>query len=418
MPSSWNNRRTFLGALGTTFIGNMIPKPWPLLSSTQSSHALKSAHSLDEKEEYLFEKGLLYFLTAALGPASKKVVDATSAALYELETNPAAKLYGTGEFQSLAEKTRQSAANLMGCDANEMMITRSTTDGMYAIAQGLQLKPGDRVLTTDQEHDGGLLCWEYLRKYHGVLLDIIKIPPGENNPNEFMSRMESAVTKDTRVISVSHILSSTGLRMPVETIAEYARSYNILCIVDGAQSVGNIEVNVKKLGCHAYTTSGHKWLMGPKGTGLLYIADEVTDIIRPIQFENRDKFYTQSTGVGNLPGAIGLGVAIDTVLSKGIGSIESHNMMLRNRIYDGLKSIRKIKIMSAPPGPLASPLVTFELPSTMDSHDFRLKLLNQYHISVKMVPKHWMNGIRISPHIFNTGKEVDKVLDVLQHELT
>jgi len=91
---------------------------------------------------------------------------------------------------------------------------------------------------------------------------------------------------------------------------------------------------------------------------------------------------------------------------------------LRNRIYDRLKSIQKIKIMSAPPGLLASPLVTFELPSTIDSREFRLKLLDQYHISVKMVPKHWMNGIRLSPHIFNTEKEVDKVLDVIQHELT
>jgi len=413
MPSSWNHRRTFLGAMGTTFIGSMISKSWPL----SSSYSSKQTHTLEGKDEYLFENGLLYFLTAALGPCSRKVVDATSAALYELETNPAGKLYGTGEYASLAEKTRQSAALLLGCNENEIMITRSTTDGMCAIAQGLQLKPGDRVLTTDQEHDGGLLCWKYLQKYHGVILDYIKIPPGENNANEILSRMESAVTKETRVISVSHILSSTGLRMPVEAIAEYARSYNILCIVDGAQSAGNIEVNVKRLGCHAYATSGHKWLMGPKGTGLLYISDEVSEIISPMQYEDSRKFYNESIGVGNLPGAIGLGMAIEIARTTGMTSIEKHNMKLRNRIYDGLKSIQKIKIISAPPGPLASPLVTFELPATIDSQDFRIKLLEQYHLSVKMVPKHWLNGIRISPHIFNTEKEVDRLLEILRLEL-
>ena len=415
MPSSWNHRRTFLGALGTTLAGSVIAKSLPLASSIQSSSVMTPA--IEAEGEYLFEPGLLYFMTAALGPCSRKVVDTTSAALYELEKNPAAMLYGNGAFAMRAEQTRQSAATLLGCNANEIMITRSTTDGMNSIAQGLRLKPGDRVLTTDQEHDGGYLCWKYLEHYHGVILDIIKIPPGENDVNAIMQRIESTVTKDTRVISISHLLSSTGLRMPVATIAEYARSYNILCIVDGAQSVGNIEVNVKTLGCHAYATSGHKWLMGPKGTGLLYLSDEVKDKIRPMQFEDKRNFYNESTGVGNLPGAIGLGVAIETVLATGISTIENHNMMLRNKFYEGLKSIKKINIMSAPGGSMASPLLTFELPPEIDSQAFRISLLEKHNLSVKMVPKRWMNGIRLSPHVFNTEAEVDKALEIFRAEL-
>jgi selenocysteine lyase/cysteine desulfurase len=416
MPSSWNNRRTFLGAMSTTFLGTLLQQTWPGTSS-KSELDTPLPGEMQKGKDYLFEPGLTYFLTAALGPCSRTVVEEISKAMYTMESNPSAKLYGTGEFASLAEKTRESAATLLGCKKDEMVITRSTTDGMNALTQGIRFQPGDRVITTDQEHGGGLLCWKYAERYLGVKLDIIEIPPGENDSTAIIGRIESALTNQTRVISVSHILSSTGLRMPVEIIAEIARSYDILCIVDGAQAVGNIEVNVKAMACHAYATSGHKWLMGSKGTGLLYISDEVNDIIRPMQYEDNRNFYNESIGVGNLPGAIGLGKAIEIALSTGIANIEKHNMELRNRIYNGLLKIDKIKMMSAAPGKLASPLITFQLPDEIDSQEFRMKLAEKYKMMVKSVPQRWMNGIRLSPHIFNTEKEVDKLLEVLRTEL-
>ena len=188
---------------------------------------------------------------------------------------------------------------------------------MNAIAQGLRLNAGDHILSTDQEHGGGILCWEYLAKYHGVVLDKISIPPGENNAEQILNRISDTITSKTRLISISHVFSSTGLRVPIDKISALARSKGILCIVDGAQAAGAIKVNVKELGCHAYATSGHKWLMAPKGTGLLYISKEAQDIIRPMQFEESCNTYNEGSGTVNLAAILGLAKAIEYLEAVG-----------------------------------------------------------------------------------------------------
>ena len=196
-----------------------------------------------------------------------------------------------------------------------------------------------------------------------------------------------------------------------------ARSKDILCIVDGAQAAGAVNVNVKELGCHAYATSGHKWLMGPKGTGLLYLSKEVQDKIRPIQFETSYNTYNDSGGVGNLPGILGLGRAISFLESADINKVEKHNLTLRNRLYKGLSEIHNLTIVSPPHGPLASPLLSCRLPDTIDAGAFSRMLLDKYKISVRAVHKQWFNGLRFSLHLFNTEKEVDLVADTMRKEL-
>jgi selenocysteine lyase/cysteine desulfurase len=213
------------------------------------------------------------------------------------------------------------------------------------------------------------------------------------------------------------VLASTGLRMPIAEISALAKSRNLLCIVDGAQSAGGIQVDVKALGCHAYATSGHKWLMGPKGTGLLYLAAGTESLIKPMQLQDGRAFYSESSGVGNLPGAVGLGVALESLEAIGMQEVERHNVALRNRLYDGLTKIRAITVVSPPPGPLATPLVTFALPARIDSQEFRARLREKYNVEIKVVPKRWLNGNRLSPHIFNTQKEVDAMLAALRTEL-
>ncbi len=206
--------------------------------------------------------------------------------------------------------------------------------------------------------------------------------------------------------------------MPIPEISALARSRGIYCVVDGAQAVGGIAVNVRNLGCHAYATSGHKWLMGPKGTGLLYLALEAKDAIQPIQFEDSRLYYNESSGVGNLPGAVGLGVAIDSLTATGIETVETHNLALRNWIYAGLRALRIGRVVSPAPGPLATPLVTFELPNGTDSQALMKTLRDKHHVQVKVVPKRWLNGIRLSPHIFNTPDDVMTLLSALRTELT
>lgn len=414
MTSSVHNRRTFLGAVTAGAAGGLLVKP-----GFSSSVTKDLTPSLPPSAgEYLFADGITYLNTGTLGPCRSETIEASMKAWEELESLPV-KFYGLFGANALAEKTRTTAAKFLGCDLTEILITTSTTNGMNAIAQGLRLNAGDRILATDQEHGGGLHCWEYFEKYYGAKIDKIAVPQGEYSAEAVLERVNKAITKNTRLITVSHVFSSTGLRMPIKEISALARSKGILCIVDGAQAAGAIKVNVKELGCHAYATSGHKWLMGPKGTGLLYLSKDAQAAIRPMQFEQSYNTYTGGNGVVNLACILGLDNAITYLDSVGIAKVEEHNMSIRNRLYERLQNVPNLKIVSPPPGPLASPMLACLLSDKFERQAFVKMLMDKYNLSIRATHKEFgFNGIRFSMHIFNTEKEVDRAAEILHRELT
>jgi selenocysteine lyase/cysteine desulfurase len=368
--------------------------------------------------EYLFEPGLNYLNTAALGPTPRSVLDKVLKAWYELELDPVMMAYGNGAVHVATDNARNQVAQLIGCSADELLMTRSATDAMNSVALGLNLNPGDRVLTTDVEHEGGSVCWSYLKKRRGINIDVVSIAPGDFDIKAIVSRFEKGLTESTKVISVSHIVTSTGLRMPIAEIVALAKNAGILCVVDGAQAVGGIAVDVKKLGCHAYVGTGHKWLMGPKGTGFLYISKDASSLIQPVQREDGVRFVAGSTGIGSLPLVVGLGAAADAMQKRGILTVEKRIVELRDRAYVGLKNVSKIQIVSPPPGPLATALLSFKLPDTVASGAFREQLLKKYGIVIKVLgEKRAFNGNRISPHIFNTEKDIDEAIKAIRTEL-
>lgn len=410
------NRRKFLSSVGSVAAaGTILNTAFPF-SSAQAQ--VDSALPGQPGDEYLFDEGLTYLNTGTLGPCRKETIEESMNMWKELESFPV-KFYGGGGKDPLAEKTRGIAAGFFGCDTSEIMITNSTTSGMNAVAQGLRLKAGDHILITDQEHSGGLMCWNYLAKYCGAIVDKINIPPGENNSVLVLQRIKENLRKETRLVSVSHVLSSTGLRMPIAEISSLARDNGSLCIVDGAQAAGAIEVNVKKLGCHAYATSGHKWLMGPKGTGILYISKDARHLIRPMQFDESYNTYNNGNGVVNLACILGLGKAIGYLESIGITKVEAHNLSLRNRLYEKLKDLKNATILSPKAGPLSSPMLTLLLPDPFNKNQFVKMLLDKHKLSIRPTHKEFgFNGIRFSIHIFNTEKEIDFAAEIMHKELT
>jgi selenocysteine lyase/cysteine desulfurase len=371
--------------------------------------------------EYLLAPGLTYLNTAALGPTTRDVLDRTLQAWREVELNPVRMSYGEGPVHVATDRVREAAAAFLGCDRDNLLITRSTTEAMNTVALGMRLTAGDHVLTTDQEHRGGTECWRYLSGRRGVLVDIVPIAQSDHDPKTIVDRFAAAITPDTRVISVSHIFTSTGLRMPVAELAALARARGVLCVVDGAQALGQITVNVKALGCHAYAASGHKWLMGPKGTGLLYVSPDAAEAIAPIQWQDTrqdtKRYVAGSTGMGSLPLVIGLGAAIEKASARGMAMIERRVLELREYTIRQLRSVSSVSVVSAPAGPLASALVAVALPSRIDSQALQTTMRDKHNIMVKLVEKQWFNGIRISPHIFNTQADIDRAIQALRTEL-
>jgi selenocysteine lyase/cysteine desulfurase len=229
--------------------------------------------------------------------------------------------------------------------------------------------------------------------------------------------MAAAITPRTKVLSFSHLLSSTGLRMPVAALCALARTRGCVSVVDGAQALGGVVVDVKALGCDVYATSGHKWLLAPKGTGLLYLNPSLGAHVDPIVLQSGRAAYTASTGVGNIPGVIGLGAAFDYLRERGMPAIESHNLAVRRRLDETLAMVPRLRIVSAREPELASPLLSYRLPDDVKAHDLYLRLLEKHRVVVKVVPGNWFNGHRISTHLFNTEQDVDTLVRALKAEL-
>ena len=367
--------------------------------------------------DYMLQPGLIHLNTASLGPTPRPVLERVLEAWRLLEANPVPNAYGAGAVLTAADAVRGEAAALLGCDPDEIMITRGTTDGMNSLAEGIRLASGDRILTTDQEHEGGEACWQHRARREGLQLDRVAIAPDELDLDAILRRFAAAITPSTRVISVSHVITTTGLRMPIAAISALARAHDILCIVDGAQAAGAIQVDVKALGCHAYATSGHKWLMGPKGTGLTYISRDAGARIEPTRWELGRTYGSESTGLGPQPLAIGLGAAIAALRATGMAEVERHNVALRNYAWRRLADYRRVELVGPPPGPGNTPLVAFRLLGSIVARDLRIRLTQAHNVVVKSAEPRWLNGLRLSPHLFNTEQDIDAAVAALRAEL-
>jgi len=371
----------------------------------------------ESASQYLFAPGLVYLNTAALGPTTRSVLERTLQAWNQLESDPVMMAYGDGAVHAATDTAREQIAGLINCTADELLFTRSATSAMNSLALGMNLSRGDRVLTTDVEHEGGTNGWFYLKRRAGIEVDLVTIGPTDHDVAGILDRFDRAMTSETRVVFVSQIVSATGLRLPVREITGLARRRGIVSIVDGAQAAGVIDVDVRSLGCDAYVGTGHKWIMGPKGTGFAYISKDSGTSIQPIEWEQGKRFVCGSTGVGSLPLVIGLGEAAQAMKARGMRAVEQRAVGLRDRAYAGLAKIPHITLYSPPPGPLASSLVAFRLPDAVDSREFRDRLLSKYKLVVKVAEKRWFNGTRLSPHIFNTESEIDGAVEAIRREL-
>jgi selenocysteine lyase/cysteine desulfurase len=391
------SRRTFLAGIGAAAAAA------PALARAQSANG--------------FSPGLIYLNTGSLGPTPQPVLDRVMEVWRTLEENPVVNGYNEGAGLAAAEAARAEVAGLVGCATDNLLITSGTTRAMNIVAGSVRLARGDAVLTTDQEHHGGIAGWTWRARRDGVRIDRVPVPPEENDGAAIVARIAAAIRPETRVISVSHVLFSTGLRMPVLEISALARARGLLCVVDGAQAVGAIRVDVAAIGCHAYAGSGHKWLMGPKGTGLLYVSPDAAGRIEPIEWEMGHGYVSESAGFGPEPLVAGLGVAAATVRAIGIADVERRILALRNHAWRAFSALPSVQMASPPPGPLASGLVAIRLPAAIEARPFLRRLRERHNVVARAIPGEPFNGLRFATHIFNTVAEIDAAAAGLRTEL-
>ncbi|MDX6342656.1 MAG: hypothetical protein QOH87_2794, partial [Trebonia sp.] len=242
-------------------------------------------------------------------PVLNAVIDHLLAA--EAFREPAYPWFGYEESDRLRE-VRDALAAFLHCKRDELALVRNATEANNVVCNGLDLKPGDEVLLTDQEHPGGRCCWEQKAARYGIKLNFVTLPKPPASADEIVERFRRALTPRSRVLVFSHVTTMTGLILPAKELCRLARERDVLTHVDGAHAIGQIPLDLHDLGCDFYATSPHKWLLAPKGTGTLYVREELLDrlwvTIASAEWRNRTlKAYRFSNvGTSNLSVMVGL----------------------------------------------------------------------------------------------------------------
>ena len=233
------------------------------------------------RKRFLFPTSVTYCNTGTLGAIPRDVMDVLVKGLERLEHELPDWPYFQADGEPLTgyqplTQARAEVGAFINAPADEISFTQNATMGMSFIANGLDLAAGDEIVSTKQEHAGGIGGFRLRAKRHGVVVRELPLDDAlAKGPDGVVAMFADAITPRTRVVMFSHITSGKGINMPAKELCALARSRGALAVVDGAQAVGQIRVDVKELGCDVYAASPHKWLLAPKGTGILYIKRDV-----------------------------------------------------------------------------------------------------------------------------------------------
>ena len=227
-----------------------------------------------------------YLNTGWSGPLSAPVVEAMRRWLdLELDHGPTTRRVMDDRIE-LGGRMREVTAQLLGADADEIAITGNTTEGLNIVINGLDLGPGDGVVTTSVEHSSGIVPAYYLRERRGVELEIVAVA-AEDTPGAIVERFAAALGERARLVIISEISYSTGQLLPLAEIVQAAHRVGALVLVDGAQTAGHIPIDVHASGVDCYAIPSHKWLCGPDGLGALYIRRDLIPEIEPAKVAGR-----------------------------------------------------------------------------------------------------------------------------------
>ena len=412
-------RRSFLSTLAA--VGSTGVMAAPLARADDALGGLAEAlrgDALDDdaaweavRGQFRTAPGLIHLNTGTLGLTPGSVLDVVEAAQRAAEADPVGMVFGP--LIAEMEAVRADAAALLGADFDEVALTRNTTEGLNAVASGIDFRAGDEILTTDHEHPGGLVGWQCVAERAGASIVVVPMPAPAGDVEQILRLFEERVTPRTRVISLSHVETITGLRMPVAAIADrIARPREILLVCDGAQAPGMIAVGLHALGVDAYASSSHKWLLAPKGSGLLYIRAGARDRIRPPLLHSGPRSYSASSGTRDAAGILGHGAAIAFHNAIGRDRIEARCLSLNRHLRDALAEHPAFRMLTPDANGLDSGMLTVSL-DRGDASTICTRLRAERGVVLKPVPIADLNAIRISTHLYNTRSEIERAVALL-----
>jgi selenocysteine lyase/cysteine desulfurase len=318
-------------------------------------------------------------------------------------------------YQPLLE-FRAEAGQFLNAPAEEIAITQNSTMGMNFLANGLDLGAGDEVLSTDHEHPGGISAWRLLARRRGIVVKELPLDPAlRDGPEAVVKLFRDSITSKTRVVVFSHVTSAVGALLPARELCALARERGALSIVDGAQAVGQIRVDVKALGCDAYLASPHKWLLAPKGTGLLCIRKEVQPrvwtTLASASFDDQASgaYRFMQYGTGSLPVIHGLRAALRFMNRIGMERVQRWDAMLTKRLREGLARLPNVRLSSPADPRLTAAITTF----AVAGHTGRELQDALWERKIRVRAQGGDRGVRLSAHLYVSPGDIDRVLEVV-----
>ncbi len=404
------DRRSFLSVLGGATL------TWPKTVEALAQQLAPGGAPTDEpfwglvRAQFLIPPDRIYLNNGTLGPSPHIVVDAVTE-----HTRRVAMTYPPGVAW---DDLKQSLSSLLGGDADGFVFPRNTTEAMNFVAHGIELAPGDEVLTTDHEHIGGLEPWRLVTTRQGLPLRVVALPVPALSPDELLEAVWSGVTDRTRVMCVSHLTFTTGTILPIRELADRCAERGIVLAVDGAHPPGMMRLDLGELGGDFYASSPHKWLLAPQGTGLLYISEGWRERLWPTLASGGWDDLSLGAQRFNHMGTMdesrlaGLLAACEFFLAIGMDRVEGRVRYLQGLLQDGLASISGVTLATPSDNSMRAAMISFQIEG-VESSALQGHLSRTARIRTRVIGEYDYGWMRLSTHIYNGPDEIERVLELL-----
>ncbi|MGP3966677.1 aminotransferase class V-fold PLP-dependent enzyme [Streptomyces sp. 6N223] len=364
-----------------------------------------------------------HFNNAGASLMPRQVIDATTRHLL-LEADIGG-YEAAAEAHERIESVYDSAARLLGCHRDEIALMDSATRAWDMAFYAIPFRPGDRVLTSMAEYASNYIAYLQIAERHGVRIDVV---PNDEHGQLSIDALRAAIDERVRVISLTHVPTNGGLVNPAAEVGKIAREAGALYLLDACQSVGQLDVDVAEIGCDMLSTTGRKYLRGPRGTGLLYVRREVLEQLTPPMLDlhaatwtARDRYEMRpdarrfETWEANYAALLGLGAAVDHALGWGLPRIQARVTSLAGTLREHLAGIRGVHVRDL--GVQRCGIVTFTVDGVDGVEPAQVKsdLAEQrINISVSRPPSTRLDMedrglsslLRASVHYYNTDEEI------------
>jgi len=361
--------------------------------------------------QFTFEEARVPMNAANLCPSPRVVAERVTELTRDIDRD--CSFQNRAKFSKLLEEARAKVAAQLGVTADEIALVRNTSEGNNTINNGLPLKAGDEVVLWDQNHPTNNVAWDVRAARFGLVIKRVATPRGPSGVDELVGVFERAFTPRTRVLAVTHVSNVSGLRLPVRELCDAAHRRGIFVHVDGAQTWGALAVNLRALDCDSYSASAHKWFMGPKEAGLLYVRQDRIAGIWPntvapgwgsraeTELKGARKF--ESLGQRDDACLAAVGTAAEFHEMIGPARVEARVLALAARLKAGLATLGA-ELITPREGALSAGVCLIEVPAAR-RYEIYEKLYSQFGIAGATT-----GGLRLCPHVYNTAEHLERAV--------